>query len=180
MENIRTDIQVTGWFLQSYTGPQSYVPTSRSKRCDSQIHLFVASSVHSTKQPFPTHAHTLIPQCLGCPWFNAKRSLLTTPGRFTIPSSYATWSTKTMVPHNKRTRVATSVLLLVMRFHPHAKEQISLSSSFSKVFERLIFNRLYEHININNILDINQYGFWPNSSTEKVSYKLRRNIKINE
>jgi Notch-like protein len=30
---------------------------------------------------------------------------------------------------------------------------ISLLSSFSKVFERLIFKRLYEHININNISD---------------------------
>jgi hypothetical protein len=48
----------------------------------------------------------------------------------------------------------------------------SALSSFSKVSERQIFNRLYEHININNILAINQYGFQPNSSTEKVSYKL--------
>jgi hypothetical protein len=30
---------------------------------------------------------------------------------------------------------------------------------------------LFEHININNILDNNQYGFWPNSSTEKASFK---------
>ena len=58
------------------------------------------------------------------------------------------------------------------RYDPANYRPVSLSSSFSKVFERLIFNRLYEHININNILDINQYGFQPNSSTEKVSYKL--------
>jgi hypothetical protein len=31
---------------------------------------------------------------------------------------------------------------------------------------------LFEHININNILDDNQYGFQPNSSTEKASFKL--------
>jgi hypothetical protein len=47
-----------------------------------------------------------------------------------------------------------------------------LLSSFSKVFERLIYNRLFEHININNILDNNQYGFQPKSSIEKVSFKL--------
>jgi hypothetical protein len=58
------------------------------------------------------------------------------------------------------------------RYEPSNYRPISLLSSFSKVFERLVFNRLYEHININNILDSNQYGFWPNSSTEKVSYKL--------
>jgi hypothetical protein len=27
-------------------------------------------------------------------------------------------------------------------------------------------------MNINNILDDNHYGFWPNSSTEKASFKL--------
>jgi hypothetical protein len=58
------------------------------------------------------------------------------------------------------------------RCDPANYRPTSLLSSFSKVFERLIFNRLYEHININNILDINQYGFRPNSSTEKVSHKL--------
>jgi Notch-like protein len=49
---------------------------------------------------------------------------------------------------------------------------ISLLSSFCKVFERLIYNRFFEHININNILDNDQYGFRPNSSTEKASFKL--------
>jgi hypothetical protein len=51
-----------------------------------------------------------------------------------------------------------------------------LLSSFSKVSERLIYNRLFEHININNILDNNQYGFGPNSSTEKASFKLTDKI----
>jgi hypothetical protein len=38
------------------------------------------------------------------------------------------------------------------KYEPSDYRPISLSSSFSKVFERLIYNRLYEHININNIL----------------------------
>jgi hypothetical protein len=35
-----------------------------------------------------------------------------------------------------------------------------------------MYNRLYEHIDRNYILDNNQYGFRPNSSTEKASFKL--------
>jgi hypothetical protein len=58
------------------------------------------------------------------------------------------------------------------RYDPSNYRPISLLSSFSQVFKRLIYDRLYEHININNILDINQCGFRPNSSTEKVSFKL--------
>jgi hypothetical protein len=55
---------------------------------------------------------------------------------------------------------------------PSNYRPISLLPSFSKVFERLIYNTSFEQININNILDNNQYGFPPNSSTEKASFKL--------
>jgi hypothetical protein len=48
---------------------------------------------------------------------------------------------------------------------------ISLSA-FSMILERVIYNRLYEHIDNNNILYSNQYGFKSNSSTEKASFKL--------
>jgi hypothetical protein len=47
---------------------------------------------------------------------------------------------------------------------------------FSKVFEKVIYNRLYEHILTNNILDNNQYGFRSNSSNEKASFKLIEEI----
>jgi len=38
--------------------------------------------------------------------------------------------------------------------------------------EKVIYTRLYQHINQNNILSTEQYGFSNNSSTEKASYKL--------
>jgi hypothetical protein len=57
------------------------------------------------------------------------------------------------------------------KYEPINYRPISLLSSFSKVFERLIYNRLYEHIRHNNILDENQFGFRPNS-TEKASFKF--------
>jgi hypothetical protein len=45
---------------------------------------------------------------------------------------------------------------------------ISILTSFSKIFEKVIFNRLHTHISDNNILDVDQYGFWKNCSTETV------------
>jgi hypothetical protein len=59
---------------------------------------------------------------------------------------------------------------------PSNYRPISLLSSFSKVFKSLIYSRLFEHRNINNILDNNQYGFRINSSTEKASFKLTDEI----
>jgi len=43
---------------------------------------------------------------------------------------------------------------------------ISLLTSFSKVFEKVIYKRLYNCVNSNNILAKEQYGFRNNSSTE--------------
>jgi Notch-like protein len=40
---------------------------------------------------------------------------------------------------------------------------ISLLASFSKVFEKLIYNRLLEHMNIKNIQDTEQYSFRKNT-----------------
>jgi hypothetical protein len=58
------------------------------------------------------------------------------------------------------------------KYGPSNYRPISLLSSFSKVFERIIYKILYEHINHNNILDDKQFGLQPNSSTEKASFKL--------
>jgi hypothetical protein len=53
---------------------------------------------------------------------------------------------------------------------------ISLLTSFSKVLEKVIYKRLYYHVNSNNILAKEQYGFRNNSSTEIASYNLINNI----
>jgi hypothetical protein len=59
---------------------------------------------------------------------------------------------------------------------------ISLLTSFSKVFKRIIHERLLEHININNNLVEEQFGFRPATSTDRASYKLINEIlnEINE
>jgi hypothetical protein len=59
---------------------------------------------------------------------------------------------------------------------PSNYRPISLLSTFSKEFERVIYNRLYEHTDSNYILYNIQCGFRPNSSTEKASFKLIEKI----
>jgi hypothetical protein len=54
--------------------------------------------------------------------------------------------------------------------------QISLLTSFSKAFEKVIYKELYYYVNSNNILANEQYGFRSNSSTEIASYNLFNNI----
>jgi len=53
---------------------------------------------------------------------------------------------------------------------------ISLLISFSNIFEKVIYNRLYHHINNNKILINEQFGFRHASSTYTVSYKLTKDI----
>ena len=53
---------------------------------------------------------------------------------------------------------------------------ISLLTCFSKVSEKVIHNRVHNHIKVNNILAKEQYGFRNNSSTETASYNLINNI----
>jgi len=51
-----------------------------------------------------------------------------------------------------------------------------LLTSFSKIFEKVIFNRLFNHVNNYDILVHEQYGFRKNLSMEDVSYNLINNI----
>jgi hypothetical protein len=50
--------------------------------------------------------------------------------------------------------------------------QISLLTSFSKIFEKVIFNRIKHHIDAKNIFAQEQYGFRTKSSTEVDTYNL--------
>jgi len=53
---------------------------------------------------------------------------------------------------------------------------ISLLTSFSKIFEKVISNRLLQHINNNQILTSAQFGFRHKLSTEMASYTLTQEI----
>jgi hypothetical protein len=54
---------------------------------------------------------------------------------------------------------------------------ISSLTSFSKVFEKAIYDdRLLQHINVNNILVTEKFGFRPRSSMQKASYRLINEI----
>jgi hypothetical protein len=49
-------------------------------------------------------------------------------------------------------------------------------TSFSKVFEKVIYNRLLEHFNSNNIFVKEQFGFRKNLITKKATYELINDI----
>ena len=55
---------------------------------------------------------------------------------------------------------------------------ISILSSFSKVFEKAMYNQLQEHLNKCNILSEEQFGFRTDSSTNKAIYKLINEILL--
>jgi hypothetical protein len=49
---------------------------------------------------------------------------------------------------------------------------ISLLASFSKIFEKIIFIKVFKHLNVHNILAYEQFDIGEHSSTEKLKYKL--------
>ncbi|PNF34410.1 hypothetical protein B7P43_G13946 [Cryptotermes secundus] len=53
---------------------------------------------------------------------------------------------------------------------------ISLLTSFSKVFEKIIFRRLLTHVHAYDILANEQFGFHPELSTETASYNLIKTV----
>jgi len=60
-----------------------------------------------------------------------------------------------------------------------AYKPVSLLTSFSKIFEKDIYNRLFQHAQMNNIINMDQYGFINNSSTELAMFKLTNQILTN-
>jgi len=53
---------------------------------------------------------------------------------------------------------------------------ISLLTSFSKIIGKIIFKRLYFHLNNNNIFVNEQFGFREKLSTETATYTLLNNV----
>lgn len=54
---------------------------------------------------------------------------------------------------------------------------ISLLPSLSKIFERVLYNQLFEHFSTNNLFFSSQYGFRSNHSTEFAAIELTERIK---
>ena len=54
---------------------------------------------------------------------------------------------------------------------------ISLLSIFSRMFEKLIYGRMYTFLDVNNLIYNRQFGFRPNYSTEHALISLTENIK---
>jgi len=53
---------------------------------------------------------------------------------------------------------------------------ISLLPVFSKIFEKVLYKRLYNHLSLNNILVTEQFGFRCNTSNDMAIYTLINNI----
>jgi hypothetical protein len=53
---------------------------------------------------------------------------------------------------------------------------ISILSSFSKILEKVMHNRLLEHLNKYDILAKEQFGFRKNLTTERATYELSNEI----
>jgi len=53
---------------------------------------------------------------------------------------------------------------------------VSLLTAYSKIFKKVIYNRLLQHTKENNIIVTDQYGFLNNSSTELAIFKLTNQI----
>ena len=49
---------------------------------------------------------------------------------------------------------------------------ISLLTAISNIFERVVFNQLYDHLTKHNLLFVGQYGFWKRHSTEYAVLEL--------
>jgi len=59
---------------------------------------------------------------------------------------------------------------------PSNYRPISLLAVFSKIFEKVLYNRLIDHLHSNVILNKHQYGFRSEKSTENASYVLLNEI----
>jgi hypothetical protein len=58
------------------------------------------------------------------------------------------------------------------KMNPTSYRPISLLTSFTKIFEKALFNRLAAHLNTNKLLVGNQFGFRKGIATEDAIFKL--------
>jgi hypothetical protein len=57
-----------------------------------------------------------------------------------------------------------------------ASHKLYHKHTFSKIFEKVIYQRLFDHLNNNAILNEHQYGFRSNMSTESATFVLLNEI----
>jgi len=62
------------------------------------------------------------------------------------------------------------------RFNMCNFRPISLLISFSKIFEKIIYTKIYTHVALNKILANEKYGFRSSLSTDNASYTLIHEI----
>ena len=62
------------------------------------------------------------------------------------------------------------------RSSPSNYSPISLLPVLSKIFEKVLYNRLFDHLHSNVILNEHQHGFRSEMSTENASYILLNEI----
>jgi len=63
-----------------------------------------------------------------------------------------------------------------IKINPTNYRPISLLNSFSKNFEKALYNRVTEHLNTNNLLVGNQFGFRKGTTIEDAIFKLMKEI----
>lgn len=81
------------------------------------------------------------------------------------------WKCAKVVPIQKPGKDPTS---------PSSYRPISLLSSMSKIFEKLILDRLLEHLSNNRIIPEEQFGFKKNHSTSHQLHRVAKFIKTNK
>ena len=79
-------------------------------------------------------------------------------------------------PERMRFSIIKPLFKKGVKTDPSNYRLILLLTAFSKVYERVLYNRLIEHLHINDLLHSHQFGFRKRSSTEDAIFKLTHEI----
>ena len=79
-------------------------------------------------------------------------------------------------PERLKFSLITSIYRSGDKSSPSNYRPISLLPVLPKILKKIIYKRLFDHLNNNVILNENQYGFWSKVSTENSSYILINEI----